>query len=201
MKKIVEACLSLLLAFSLMGCDNDNSKMHIQPSEHSEQGSVLVNMDKEKHDVILDYVVDGNATHFTIQMYHLFDGKWQITPSQGGVTLTKQQGQITLTFNHLSYGFILTLNDDEQMNYAQDGYLYQQGHAFGFVTLDESLAIEYGKEIPLVLQTESTNANWKMPVNWQAVFNDPTILSNVQDAYCITIRFGTEKSTPMPINN
>lgn len=155
MRRVFAAALALMLVLALCGCRREEG-MYIEAAQltRAEEDMAALLCPNRGSQLICDYRVDGEARSLEVSVWELAGGVWERTSGGGGYLLTGGRGRLALRFDDLSGGLCVTMQDEsgttttEHRSEAVNGNL-----ARGTATLSGRESVEYGREIPLAVQT------------------------------------------------
>ena len=194
MIKIVMKIMISLLILILSGCGKivKQKEMSIEIAQLSKAEKEIVKLVGHKSSpVIYDFKLDKNVKSIQVNLYELVDGEWKIISGGGGQTHTDKKGRIHLGFDNLEEGLRIAIqseNFDGANEYAIDPKEDFTGTRATSI-LNDSMDIVYEEEIPLVVQTLTTNSSFS--TYEPEVFYTPEQYEKegYEHIYAITIRF------------
>lgn len=201
MRKITSFILAILSVMALSACGSGQSgaAMYVEPAQLTEQEKnitkLLSNDDGSK---IFDFCLDENAQSIHVTTYELIDGKWKAGQSASDYVAADAKGRIALTFDRIGQGLRVAIQNETGNSSAISGVpsnppaeeKEDTGCATSF--LSERTEATYDKEIPLVVQIETS----KGEISSYAVdyFYTPEEYAkhDYDHIYAITVQFSQE---------
>ena len=165
--------------------------MYIQKAELTEEEqAILAFVGPENPPYILDFVVDSAVESLQINTYELKGNEWRRIVGGGGQKLSEPKGRMAFTFDNIGLGLRTAVEDHGSAS-------YQFGNEFGFEGLGtttsyltDQTAIEYEKEIPLVIQIHTSKNEISAPFPEYGFYEPQTYADlGYEKVYAITCLF------------
>ena len=193
MKKLI--ALFLLLAVLLTGCSNQKS-MTIQTAELTKAEENIKKLLGNAHgcEYIFDFRLDDKVKSIQINTYALEDGAWKLTSGGGGQSLDKKSGRLALKFETLGQELRTAIQTGDEISASEfRSPEALENHGSTATGAMPYAVIEYGKEIPLVMQV-NTSQNAIRTLDPEGAFRNPAELAGYgYERVCLlTVMFSTE---------
>ena len=185
----------MVLAVLLTGCGMQKS-MTIQAAKltKAEENIVKLLGAANGSEYIFDFAVDKNVKSIQINTYELVDGAWKLTSSGGGQSMDEKSGRIALKFETLGHDLRAAIQTGDEIS-ASEHRSAEPAENFGSTATGSMphAVIEYGKEIPLVMQI-NTSRNAIRTLDPEGAFLNPGELAEYgyERACLLTVMFSTE---------
>lgn len=193
MKKLI--ALFLLLAVLLTGCSSQKA-MTIQTAELTRAEENIKKLLGNAHgcEYIFDFRLDDKVKSIQINTYELSDGAWELTSGGGGQSLDKKSGRLALKFDKLGEDLRIAIQVGDEIS-ASEFHSPEPLENYGSTATGSMphAMIEYGKEIPLVMQV-NTSQNAIRTLDPEGAFRNPADLAGYgyERACLLTVMFSTE---------
>lgn len=195
MKKLLTA---LLCAALLTGCATQEAKpkMYIAPAELNEDEQAIAKLlGANANQNIFDYEVDETLQSVSVQTYELIDGQWEPNIGGGGTAVSGAKGRLALDFDVLPDRLRVAFQHEGAYSATENKSL-EPLNAEGMSRMSSRVigqtAVEYEKEIPLVMQivTSRNEVRSYAPED----FYDPSqIAADGHDhVYVVTVKFSQQ---------
>lgn len=197
MKKGIAFILILSFTLIVVACNKENEVvMELTKAKLTEQEENLIELlAVDTHAKIFDYTVDDTVKWVWINSYKLDEnGNWQLV-SGGENRISAKSGRIALDFHIIGEGMRIALQDDNGIHatsYTSNESMDTSNMTMAISSVNETIEIEYEKEIPLVIQVV-TSQNGITSYNVDYFFQPQEYLNlDYEDVYAVTVTFSQE---------
>lgn len=162
MKKMISLFIILVLMLSLSACTQDEvQNNYIEKAELSEEEEKILELLVDtSNDKIYDFKIDGDVKTIQISLNELEDGKWVFL--SGNLEQFKDKdGRIALSFENAAEAMRIAVQSKNSSGYSSYNTefvkeLNRDDLGLSETSLYTREEIQYEKEIPLVIQTLSS---------------------------------------------
>jgi len=173
-RKLFFGMMVLILCFTVAGCSSAPTfeKMQVKPAELTQDETNILELVQytNQKSKVFDFQLDGNAKSASVKCYTLDEsGKWVERFGSSSTALYGPNGRISITFGNFDDGMKVAF---QQGNGSSGGEIEsgQKSQLKDFIQAEiftDSVDVEYGKEIPLVMQILSTKGELVTPeIGW-----------------------------------
>ena len=193
MKKFL--ALFALLALLLTGCSSQKT-MTIQTAKltKAEENVVKLLGSANGSEYIFDFNLDDQVKSIQVNSYELADGAWKLTSGGGGLSMDEKSGRLALKFDKLGEELRIAIQTGDEISASEFRSPEPLGNYGSTATGSmPQAAIEYGKEIPLVMQV-NTSQNAIRAIDPEGAFQNPEEIAGYgHERVCLlTVMFSTE---------
>lgn len=193
MKKLL--ALLLMLALLLAGCSSQKP-MTIQTAQLTKAEENIKKLLGNAHgcEYIFDFRLDDQVKSVEVNTYALEDGAWKLISGGGGQSMDEKSGRIALKFDMLGADLRVAIQTGDEISaseFRSPEALENHGStATGFMPHAE---IEYGKEIPLAMQVNTSKTAIRA-LDPEGAFRNPEEIAEYgYERVCLlTVMFSTE---------
>lgn len=189
MKKL----LLVITIFTLLlctACSKGNEPMTFFPASFTQKEADLLSLlGKENDQYIYDFILDKDVKNMDIVVWKLEGEEWEEHHSISR-QFVDEKGRIAFEFDNISEGIRIALqskNNSGRTNFEGEKKPFRMAVATSF--LENTNAIEYGKEIPVAIQIATTkNMVTSYGVEY---FHTPEEYAklNYEEVYAVTVKF------------
>ncbi len=185
----------LLLVFTLClvlltGCDKKEEPMTFFPASlNQKEADLLSLLGKENDQYIYDFILDKDVKSMDVVVWKLDGDEWAEHHSMSR-QFVDERGRVSFEFDNISEGIAVALqseNNSGRTNFEGEKKPLRMAVATSF--LENTSAIEYGKEIPVAVQIATTkNMVTSYGVEY---FHTPEEYAelNYEEVYAVTVKF------------
>ncbi|MEG1994262.1 MAG: hypothetical protein RR048_05065 [Oscillospiraceae bacterium] len=198
MKRILSILTALFAIAALTSCSNiqTNNEMYIKKANLSSEEQAILDIIGSDAPYILDFEVDDTVQSLQINTYELQDNQWKLISGGGGRQFNDTNGRIALTFDNIGLGLrtsVQSKNENGSTSYKTEADFVFENLSKATSYLTDKTAIEYEKEIPLVIQIH-TAKNKTVSSSPQYGFFEPQDYADLgyEKVYAITCLFSQQ---------
>lgn len=194
MKKKLYVLTVITTLFTLTACSSANTKtnkMYIESAKLTEDEKALIELvGVEEIPYIVDFSVDDTIQSLQINTYELENNEWKLISGGGGRQFTDTHGRMALIFDNIGCGLQTALENYGYNRYGTISNSNFEGMGEYTSFLSSKTAIEYEKEIPLVIQIY-TSKDTIQSLSPEFAFYEPQTYEDLgyEKVYAITCLF------------
>lgn len=187
--------LMLLVVLLLAGCSSQKT-MTIQAAQLTKAEENIKKLLGNAHgcEYTFDFRLDDQVKSMQINTYALDDGAWKLISGGGGQSLEKKSGRLALKFETLGQELRVAVQAGDEISASEfRSPEDMENHGSTATGSMPHALIEYGKEIPLVMQVNTSKTAIRA-LDPEGAFRNPEELAGYgYERVCLlTVMFSTE---------